>query len=90
MTTITNFTNIRLNNGENFADVSSYGHSHSSSAFYMTAYEIDGNKHSSRVIQVRKKDVQIATFVQMYDDIELPEWWQDSELLYEWREDNAI
>src|SRR5690606_14031104 len=90
MPTITNFTNIRLNNSWNYADVKSYGHSHCDNAFYMVAYEFSGkttdNKHACRVIQVRRKEYQVATFVQMYDDIELPEWWQDSELVYEWRE----
>lgn len=90
MTTITNFNRIRINDTWNFADIASYG-DHCSSAFYMTAYEMRGktigNSYASRLIQVRKKENQVATFVQMYHDIELPEWWQDSELLYEWKED---
>lgn len=90
MVTVDNFRSIRINNNYNFADITSYGN-HCSNAFYMTAYEMSGksksNKFASRVIQVRRKENQIATFVQMHSDIGLPEWWTDSELLYEWRED---
>lgn len=92
MTTITNFDCIRVNDTWNFADITSYG-DHCSNAFYMTAYEMSGkttdNNYASRLIQVRKRENQVATFVQMYDDIKLPEWWMDSELLYEWKEDTV-
>lgn len=90
MTTVTNFNRIRINDGWNYADIVAYG-GHCSTAFYMTAYEFSGktrdDNYASRVIQIRKKESQVATFVQMYHDIELPEWWQDSELLYEWKEE---
>jgi hypothetical protein len=36
-------------------------------------------------VQVLRKDEEIAIAVYQYDDEPLPEWWQDSELLWEFK-----
>ena len=36
-------------------------------------------------VQVRRKDSTLALVIYQYDDEPLPEWWQDSELLWEFK-----
>jgi len=36
-------------------------------------------------VQVRRKEHSLALVIYEYDDDPLPEWWQDSELLWEFK-----
>ena len=78
---IENFDRFRINNSENFVDVSLLPKTHSSDGFMLTAYEF-----TSEVIEVRKKNNQVAMFVMKYDEIKVPDDWKDAEVVFTTRE----
>ena len=74
---LTNFSRARINNAENFVDISNGEKSHISQCVVLTAYEF-----ASEVIEVRKKERQVAMFALQYDDISIPEYWKDAEVIF--------
>jgi hypothetical protein len=73
---ITNFKRLRINDSSNFIDVESCG-GHSSCGVILTAYDF-----SSKRIEIRRKERQTAMFVLEYSDIQIPEYWQDAEVIF--------
>lgn len=74
---LTNFSNARINKSDNFVDIQNGGKSHISDFVILTAYEF-----SSKVIEVRRKERKVAMFALKYDDIEIPEYWKDAEVIF--------
>ncbi len=38
----------------------------------------------SQVVKILEKENTIGVFVWLYDDLELPEWWKDAKVIYEY------
>lgn len=74
---LTNFSRARINNTDNFIDIENGGKAHISQCVILTAYEF-----ASKVIEVRKKERQVAMFALQFDDIEIPDYWKDAEVIY--------
>ncbi|MRX54672.1 hypothetical protein GJU41_11880 [Bacillus idriensis] len=72
---IRNFKSIRINS-ENLLDVSGFG-GHSDYGVLVTAYDF-----ASAVIEVRRKEGTTAMLAMQYDDLDLPAYWKDAEILF--------
>lgn len=86
---LTNFRDFRINDNGNFVDVKATGDNHCSDSFYMVAYEhpnMPTKDYMKRNIKIMRKERQVATFVSRHNEIEIPSYWQDAELIYEWNE----
>ncbi len=38
----------------------------------------------SQVVKILEKENTIGVFAWLYDDLELPEWWKDAKVIYEY------
>lgn len=74
---LTNFKRLRINDSENFVDVESCGGYHSSEGVMLTAYDF-----ASQRIEIRRKERQTAMFVLKYNDVKIPEYWRDAEVIF--------
>jgi hypothetical protein len=74
---LTNFSRARINDSKNFIDISNGGKAHISQCVILTAYEF-----ASEVIEVRRKERQVAMFTLEFDDIEIPDYWKDAEVMF--------
>lgn len=74
---LTNFESVRINDTVNFVDVNTVGNNHISTGVMLTAYDF-----SSEIVEVRRKDRKTAMFVLKYDDIEIPDYWKDAEVIF--------
>lgn len=72
---VTNFNRLRVNK-ENFVDIQSFD-GHVEYGVMIIAHDF-----SSRRMEIRRKEKQTAMFVFQYSDLEIPEWWQDAEVLF--------
>lgn len=73
---IENFSRFRINNTGNFVDVQSFG-GHSSYGVVLSAYDF-----ASKRVEIRRKEKQTAMFVFKYDDLEIPEYWKDADIIF--------
>ncbi|OEH52949.1 hypothetical protein AQ616_18770 [Oceanobacillus sp. E9] len=74
---LTNFGSVRINDSENFVDIRNVENSHISIGVMLTAYDF-----ASEIIEVRRKNHETTMFVLKYDDIEIPEYWKDAEIIF--------
>jgi uncharacterized protein (UPF0261 family) len=77
---IRNFNCVRLGGDNNFIDVSAV--EHSSYGVMVSAYEMANLKGEKRVIEIRRKNREIAMFVLVHKDLNIGEYWKDAEVLY--------
>ena len=80
---LTNFTRARINDDKNFVDIQSCG-GHISYGVVLTAYDF-----ASDVVEIRRKGKETAMFALTFDDIEIPEYWKDAEVVFTTRKSNA-
>jgi hypothetical protein len=80
MMEIRNFDRVRLGGKDNFIDVRSV--EHSDYGLMISAYEFKNSKGEKRVIEVRKKNREIALFVLLHNELNIDEYWKDAEVLY--------
>ncbi|WP_393965792.1 hypothetical protein [Exiguobacterium sp. S22-S28] len=73
---IKNFEKFRIGGDKVFAQVRALDHSE-------YAFMIQASTQICKKIQVREKEGVIATFYFEIDDIKIPDWWEDSNLLFE-------
>ena len=87
---ITNFDKVRFDCGNSsvFVDVQTID-GHSSNGVMTRSYLIPSfnNKYAKHFVRVIKKGNEVVTFAGVYDDVEIPEYWNDAEVLFEWRQD---
>ena len=58
----------------------------------VTVYQVGVNAQKSwdgQIVLVLHKESTIGLFVARYPDSELPEWWRDAEIIYEFRQPRA-
>lgn len=72
---IRNFNKVRVND-ENFLDVNGFG-GHSDYGVMVTAYDF-----ASKVVEVRRKEGRTALLAYKFGDLELPDYWKDSEVIF--------
>jgi serine protease inhibitor len=80
MMEIRNFDRVRLGGKDNFIDVRSV--EHSDCGLMISAYEFKNSEGEKRVIEVRKKNREIALFVLLHNELNIDEYWKDAEVLY--------
>ena len=73
---ITNFERFRINDSETFVDVKSCG-GHAEEGVILTAYDFANER-----VEIRRKERQTAMFVLKRKDTEIPEYWQDAEIIF--------
>ena len=56
---------------------------HESDGLYASFFAFPMINRGMRRVELRRKDNSFALFLFRYDDMELPDWWKDSELLWE-------
>lgn len=78
---IKNFDNFRIGGKHVFADVKAVN-THSEYGFM-----VEGYKRITKRIEVREKEGSIAMFCSRFEKIKLPEWWEDSNILFSSTED---
>lgn len=86
---ITDFKRLRLGSLDScFMDVAAIGkHPRSQNGFVVTAYLIGSYKKGlPHMVEVRKKENQVALITYHISDAEIDQWWQDAEIMFSWTE----
>jgi hypothetical protein len=75
---IENIEDINLNNSSRgmFVNVANFG-GHSEYGLRLTAFDFAFSK-----LEIRQKDNMTAMFIYKYDDITIPEFWKDADVIY--------
>ncbi|APB77416.1 30S ribosomal protein S16 [Paenibacillus polymyxa] len=82
---ITNFDRLRVKSDTFcFMDIEKIGNN-SSNGLMATAYLMGAiQDYINQKVEVRRKDNYITVISYHYDDIEIPEYWRDAEVIFSW------
>lgn len=79
MTQITNFDNASIGSNK-FSSLQIFPiHGHEHDGIYATIFDFPAD--DGKFLQLRKKGKYYAIFMSEYPDVQIPEYWQDSELI---------